>query len=316
VDKQPLAAQRYDIALAAGAVLAAVTGVLALVVIHDLGGFYAVMPGTQLAPASTIVTHNTRVTAEGLLMLAGAYSPGGWTALQALHLAGAVLAVCAVGVTAWRFARDEDLAAQLLLVGIVLNVGFFLVSVRGESILYTHDMVPVLPLAAALAGRQLGDRVLTVRLAPALTWVLGLVLCGYLAGLVWELSHPPVPAQNQQLTTWLQAHGLREGLSGYWGSSVVTVTSGGQVSVRPVQAEGGQLRPKPTLVNAAWYDSGQSSADFVVLFPGIPVYPGLTDRAAVLATFGKPASTYHVGQYTILVWHRNLLASLPARSAG
>jgi hypothetical protein len=275
VDKQPLAAQRYDVALAAGAVLAAVTGVLALVVIHDLGGFYAVVPGTQLAPASTIVTHNARVTADGLLMIAGAYSPGGWTALGALHLAGVVLAACAVGVTAWRFARDEDLVAQLLLAGIVLSVGVFLVSVRGESILYTHDMVPVLPLAAALAGRQLGGRVLAVRLAPALTSVLGLVLCGY------------------------------------WGSSVVTVTSGGQVSVRPVQAEGGQLRPKLTLVNAAWYDPGQSSADFVVLFPGIPVYPGLTDRAAVLATFGKPAWTYHVGQYTILVWDKNLLASLP-----
>ena len=313
VDKQPLAAQRYDIALAAGAVLAAVTGVLALVVIHDLGGFYAVVPGTQLAPVSTIVTHNARVTGEGLLMIAGAWSPGGWTALGALHLAGVVLAAWAVGVTAWRFARDEDMVAQLLLAGIVLSVGVFLVSVRGESILYTHDMAPVLPLAAALTGRQLGGRLLAVRLAPALASVLGLVLCGYLAGLAWELSHPPVPAQNQQLTSWLQAHGLRAGLSGYWGSSVVTVTSGGQVSVRPVQAEGGRIRPKLTLVNAAWYDPGQSSADFVVLFPGIPVYPGLTDRAAVLATFGKPAQTYHVGQYTILVWHKNLLASLPGR---
>jgi hypothetical protein len=30
----------------------------------------------------------------------------------------------------------------------------------------------------------------------------------------------------------------------------------------------------------------------------------------VLATFGKPARTYHVGSYTILVWNSNLLSEL------
>ena len=33
-------------------------------------------------------------------------------------------------------------------------------------------------------------------------------------------------------------------------------------------------------------------------------------REEVLATFGKPARTYHVGRYTILYWHKNLLADL------
>jgi hypothetical protein len=47
-----------------------------------------------------------------------------------------------------------------------------------------------------------------------------------------------------------------------------------------------------------------------VLFPGIQDYPGFTSRKEVLASFGRPARTYHVGCYTILYWHKNLLADL------
>jgi hypothetical protein len=318
VKHQPLRDQWYDIALAAGAVVAAVVGAGVLVGVHDLGGFYAVVPHLDLSPAGAIVGTNTRVTGEGLLLLAGAdflglgTGTGAVTFFTVLHVAGVVLGACAIVMAAWRFARDEDLVADLLLVGVVLTVGSYLVSLRGMSIVYAHDMAPVLPFAAALAGRLAGARLLTMRLRRVVVPVLAVVFCGYLAGLGWELSHPSAPAQNQQLTSWLQAHHLRTGLSGYWASNVVTVTSGAQVSIRPIQAQGGRVVPKHTLVDGAWYDPNQSSANFVVLFPGIPVYSGFTDRAAVIATFGDPAQTYHVGQYTILVWHKNLLADLPA----
>jgi hypothetical protein len=316
--RQPPGGQRehYDIALAAGAVVGAVAGALVLIGVHDLGGFYAVTPRLNLAPAGTIVADNLRVTGEGLLQAAGAgflgLGTGAVTFFAVLHLAGVLLGACAIVMAAWRFGRDEDLAAQLLLAGIVLNVGFFLVSVHGESSRFAHDMTPVLPFAAALAGRLVGGRLLALRLRRILTPVLVAVLAGYLAGLVYELTQPSVPAQNQQLTSWLEAHHLGTGLSGYWGSDVVTVTSGERVDVRPIQAQGSRVQPKSSLVNSAWYDPNQSSADFVVLFPGIPVYPGFTDRAAVIATFGEPAQIYHVGKYTILVWHKNLLTDLSA----
>ena len=45
-------------------------------------------------------------------------------------------------------------------------------------------------------------------------------------------------------------------------------------------------------------------------FPGLAGYPGFTQERAVLATFGQPARTYHVGSYTILMWNRNLLREL------
>jgi hypothetical protein len=47
-----------------------------------------------------------------------------------------------------------------------------------------------------------------------------------------------------------------------------------------------------------------------VLSPGIAHYPGFTPEQAVLATFGPPARTYHVGSYTILIWNKNLLSEL------
>ena len=314
VRRQPLREQWYDLALAAGAVIAAVAGVLVPIGVHDLGGFYAVVPSTGLSPVGTIVGHNARVTGQGLLELAGADFPGmgmsAGTFFTTLHVAGVVLGTCAIVIAARRFARDEDMVPQLLLVGIVLNVGAFLVSVRGVSVIYTHDMAPVLPFAAALAGRLLGPRLLTAPLRRVLTPALAAVLCGYLAGLAWEFSHPPVPAQNQQLTSWLEVHHMGTGLSGYWESSVVMLTSGDQVRIRPVQLQNGQIARKYTLVDGAWYDPAQSVADYVVLYPGIPVYPGFTNRAAVIAAFGNPVRTYHVGRYTILLWHKNLLADL------
>jgi len=47
-----------------------------------------------------------------------------------------------------------------------------------------------------------------------------------------------------------------------------------------------------------------------VFFPGVPGYRGFTQEGAVLAAFGRPARTYHVGAYTVLVWHGNLLRKL------
>ena len=55
----------------------------------------------------------------------------------------------------------------------------------------------------------------------------------------------------------------------------------------------------------------QSTANFIVLFPGVAGYPGFTQQRAVLTTFGQPEQTYHVGSYTVLVWNRNLLRELP-----
>ena len=118
-------------------------------------------------------------------------------------------------------------------------------------------------------------------------------------------------AQNQQLTSWLAARHLHTGLSGYWESNVVTLTSGDRVQIRTRgNASGGRLVPSTFEAKAQWYDPDRNTANFVVLFPGVAGYPGFTQEQAALATFGKPARTYHVGSYTVLVWNTNLLREL------
>ena len=44
--------------------------------------------------------------------------------------------------------------------------------------------------------------------------------------------------------------------------------------------------------------------------PGEPEYPGYADYPAVRATWGRPARVYHVGQYTIWYWPKNLLSTI------
>ena len=151
------------------------------------------------------------------------------------------------------------------------------------------------------------------RFVPALL----VVLLGYVAGLGLEISKPAVPAHAQQLASWLEAHHLSTGLSGFWSSNVVTLTTGERVSIRPVRVDGERVYPNLDLQNADWYKANRATADFVVLYPGVAGYPGgvpgsagFADWQAVLATFGKPASTFRVGSSTVLVWHKNILADL------
>jgi hypothetical protein len=314
IERKPLASQRYDMALGAAALLGAAAAVLALHAIHASGGFYMPAPTTQLAHGKTLV-HNLGITAQGLLLLGGADFLGlrltASTVFTMLHVVGVVLAAWGTCLAAWRFLRDHDRVAQLLVAGVAINLAAYVLSTRAGVVTQTREIAPVLPFSAALAGRLLGGRALAGRLKPALLMpFLLVVMLGYLLGLAGELSQPPVAAQDQQLTSWLAGRHLHTGLSGYWESNVVTLTSGDGVQIRLVNASRRGLVPSSFEGKAQWYDPHRNMANFVVLFPGVAEYRGFTQEQAVLATFGKPARTYHVGAYTVLVWDKNLLREL------
>jgi hypothetical protein len=310
VERKPLAAQWYDMALGAAALVAAAAGVLAVHVIHAHGGFYMPAPSAQLARSGTTVARNLGITAQGLLLLGGADFLGlrltASTIFTWLHVVGVFLAAWGTWLAARRFLRDRDLVAQLLITGLAINLAAYVLSTKANVVSQTREIVAVLPFSAALAGRLLGGRLQASKLVP----ILLVVLLGYLAGLAREISQPPVPAQNQQLTSWLLARHLRTGLSGYWESNVVTLTSGNQVQIRLVAQSGGRLIPVAFESKTDWYDPKRSTANFVVLSPGGGGYPGFAGKRAALATFGEPARTYHVGAYIVLVWNRNLLSEL------
>jgi hypothetical protein len=329
IERRPLAEQWYDLALGAAALLGAAAGMLALHVIHAVGGFSMPAPTTSFAHG-TILVHNLGIAGQGLLLLGGADFLGlrltASTVFIMLHLVGVVLAAWGTCLAAWRFLRDSDRVAQLLVAGMAINLAVYVLSTRANVVSQTREIAPLLPFGAALAGRLLGGRLLgghlldgqalapAGRLKPAvLVPFLLVVMLGYLAGLAGELRQPPVPAQGQQLTSWLEARHLHTGLSGYWEANAVTLTSGERVQIRQVKYYGGPLVPSAYEAKADWYDPHRNSANFVVLFPGAAGYPGYTQERAVLATFGKPARTYHVGAYTVLVWNRNLLTELGPR---
>ena len=312
-----LASQWYYLALGIGALAGAAAAMLALHVIHADGGFYSPHATAQLAPARTIFPGNLGIAGQGLLLLGGADFLGlqlhASVAFILLHLVGVVLLVWGILVAARRFLAGRDLVAELLVAGVAINLITYVISTQAVSATSTREMAAVLPLSAALAGRLLAGRLTAARLVP----LLAIVAAGYLAGMVYEVSRPAAPAQNQRLEAWLAARHLHTGLSGYWESGVVTLASGNRVQIRQVVATpGGRLLPSNVESDWAWYDPARNSADFVVLSRGVPGYPGFTSKRAVLATFGPPAQTYHFGIYTVLIWHKNLLSKLPPPRLG
>ena len=330
--QQRLAARWYEIALAGGAVAGFALAQIGYQVIHAVGGYTERPLGTQPAPAGEIFAHNLPIAAQCLLLLPGAdflgLPAGAGTLFVALHLVGVAAAAVAIGLALWRFGRRDanpvgGLTSQLLVAGIVINFAAFVATTHVFTVASAREIAPVLPFAAALAGRELGPylggrAVRGRRLASGRAGVaaLGLALAGYLAGLGLELTAPAAPPQDAQLTAWLESHPIGAGLSGYWEANVVTLASGGRVAVRPVTIAGGRIVPTGGEVRADWFNPGLSRVDFVVLFPGISGYPGFSDRRAVIATFGKPGRVYQVGPYTILWWPKNLLAdSSPRRPA-
>jgi hypothetical protein len=178
-------------------------------------------------------------------------------------------------------------------------------------------MAPALPFASVLAGRLLAGRLASARLVPAAA----AVLLGYVLTLGVNAAQPaagtPAPG-NAQLISWLAARHLRYGLSGYWQASALTLAGGNQVQVRTLAQPGGGTRLTASAWESqgSWYDPRLHDADFVLLFSGQSGFAGEAGLApfspvgAVSATFGRPAASYRLGAYTVLVWHRNLLRDL------
>jgi hypothetical protein len=311
VERQTLRAQWYELALGVGALAAAGASLLALYIITSAGGFhFEPTPGRIINDVSVLPQH-LATAGQGLLLLGGAdfiRQPGAVaTEVLALHLIGVALAGVGLLAALVRFVPGRDLVNQVLVAGALLNLAAYVFSTLAVQVYFTREIAPVLPLSAVLAGRLLADRIRVARVARAALFA---VLLGYLAGLGYELATPPEPAQNQQIASWLEAHHFHSGLSGYWQSSVITLTTGYRVRVSPLQLTGTQVGPYYLAVKSSWYDPSQSSAHFVVLGPTFNEYAGFTDSAAVLATFGRPRHIYRVGSYQVLVWAKNLVADL------
>jgi hypothetical protein len=292
-----------DAANLAAAVVSVPLSLAVRAFLRHIGGYLMVAPKTRLAPVSAW-PHNAAVTWYALRMLFGiSAAPNSGSAGPAGIFGAACLLVAVAGLVrvAWRW-RAARRAEQILFVAIVVNVGAYAISTLPNQWV-PHDLAAVLPASAVLGARALIPDRISGRLTALAA--AGAAAVAALAPLSVAAARPAAPAPMAQLTSWLQAHGLRYGLGGYWESSAVTVESGGQVQVRTVQVNGKKITPWAWEMYTGWYDASEHYANFVVINL---VTRDLGPNAEPF--FGKPASTHRVGQWEILVYDKNVLRDL------
>jgi hypothetical protein len=299
-----LAARTVKTGDAANLVAAAVSVPLSLAVralMQHLGAYLMVAPKTQIAPVSRWPA-NATVTWYALRMLFGIKAPPGASPPGAAAVFGfACLLVAVAGMVrvlwCWRTARRAD---QVLLVAIVLNVAAYTISTL-PSPWVPNDMVAVLPAGAILGARALVPAHIAGRLTALAAAVIAVAAA--LVPLSLAATRSAAVAPVAQLTAWLEAHGLRYGLGGYWDGSAVTLQSGGRVQVRTVRVNGPEITPWAWEMYTGWYDPSRHYANFVIIDPG-----NLSPQAERF--FGKPVSTHRVGDWKILIYDKNVLREL------
>jgi hypothetical protein len=299
----------------------------ATALIRAAGGWQVHGLATSLGGAARLAG-NARLAGQGLLLLFGGDVFGAGPGRSALavgfavvHLAGLALAVAGVAAAFRQLTartRPADLIESLLLAGIAVDLAGYLLGVQAVNTLSTREIAPVLPFAAVLAGRMLGPR-LAGRARPGRALRCGLIglLALYAAMLGYGAVQPPAAPQYADLAAWLTARHLVSGLSGYHQANIVTLQSGGAVTLRAVApVPGGRIGAYPWNASQRWFDPAGHSANFLVLtaprLPDAAGGSGITVAEAI-ATFGRPARRDRYHAYTILIWPRgeNLLARLP-----
>ena len=307
--REGLRAAWFDLSLL---VAAGASAEIASMVVKRIGahGGFAVLPvANSLAPITEMSAHSW-LAVESVFGLYGAdffgiSSPGLDAGIAFLHLIGLALAGWALWLVIRRFFSCEDRVAQILTLGIVVNVAAYLLSTTPTTYWSAREMAGVLPAGAVLAGRMLGGRFLASRLVPAMT----VVLACYLAALGYTVAQPSRPAITQDLADWLVAHHLTYGLSSYGVGNATTLASGGAVSVRSVSFYNNDAAPGPYEFDQTWYDPRIHDANFVVLMnPAVPL-----DQIAtweVRDAFGRPSHVYDFGPYVIMTFDTNLLTDL------
>jgi hypothetical protein len=306
----------------AGLLVAAVATVpaayLVAVALRAMGG-YSVHPADARLAGWSSLGFNARLLRDGLAIDFGAYLPDGAgpvdLGMRLLALTAGVAVVVAVLAGGTRFLRRRsdgrgDLVTDVLTVAILANVAAFVFSSVPYDLDSARQIVPVLPLGAALAGRVLGPRLATPRRDPALPPAVPvlaavlLLLCGGLT--VRAVTARPVPPDAGRAAAWLDAQGETYGLGDYWGANISTVYTNGRVHVAPVIAGLDRVYAYRWEEHADWYDPAHHDARFVI----VDLAQGGT--LAAETHFGTPVDRHDFGRFAVLRYDTNLLVGLPA----
>jgi hypothetical protein len=311
----PLAAAWYELSLTAAAVVAAVGGEAMTRLIRALGGYTVNANPTHILPSKYLPADIVGGVKAFLDLFSADFfgeRAGPGLVIYGIHLIAAIAVAVAILAGLIRLVRGDDLVAPLLAVGIVVNIVAYVLLYQASSGHY-WEIAPVFALGAALAGRLLAEPLLRLRLELVIVAGVAAALFAAVPPLLIATQAAP---EGVNLASWLEQHDLRQGIAGYWQTNIVTVESGGQVTMRPVQDnyQGPGLRPYPWETDMTAFNPRTNDANFVVATAPRSFFGGTVTVAEAEAKFGKPARTYHVEQYTILVWRKNLLSELTHNS--
>jgi hypothetical protein len=295
----------YDASLVVAAVLSFALAHLIVAGIHSAGGFYLPGPknGLGFAPISAMPAQSW-ATVYNVLILFGADfigQPMGISAIFALlHLVGVALGFGALWMGARGFFTRMDRVNQTLVAGTVLILIAGAFGLYADPVTGAHDIIPVLPFCAVLAGRLFGERLAALRLEPVLA--AGLVVM--LAALGYNDIQPKAVPPSTQLAAWLEARHLTMGLGGYWESNITTLDSGGRVRIVSTVNNGTTAQTYES--SAEWFNPARYQANFIVSYAR-STDPSPVKPSVVRAWYGTPAHVYHFEDYTIMVYDYNLL---------
>jgi hypothetical protein len=307
-----LAARRRrsgDAALAVAAAASVPLESLLRAAMRHLGAYSMAAPGARLSPMRQWPHHVIVAWVDVRVLFGAVVAPG--TRLGSVGAAFALVcllaAVFGLGRVAWTW-RAASRAEQLLCVAIVVNIGLFVVSVflgsgpASASLSASHEIAVVLPCGAVLAARACVPARIT-RMPQAVLVVAATALAALVPLAAAATRPPPIPP-TAPLAAWLEAHGLRYGIAGYWDASVVTLQSGDRVQIREVVIRNSEILVPIWEANAAWYNASRYDARFVVA-DREGKYP-----VAAFKHLGRPVATYQVARWVVLIYRTNLLQQL------
>jgi hypothetical protein len=149
--------------------------------------------------------------------------------------------------------------------------------------------------------------------------VLAGVLACYAFALGYGVAQPAVSDSEQPVVGWLEAHHLSTGLGTYAESNLITLDSGGRVTIRDVAWHSTGDLPRHFETKSSWDDPRHSYANFILtnsadhwgMDGGPNRLASMIPRSAIAALHaGPPAHVYHYKTFTIMVWNHNLLDNL------
>ena len=279
-------------------------------VMRHFGAYQMVAPKTAISPPWQW-PHNAVLAWHAVAVLFGvevgssssSLARGAGYMLGLACLLAAAAGFARVAVT-WRTASRAE---QLLCAAIVIDISAYVISTVPVSS-NPYEIAAVLPCGAVLAARAFVPGHIGGTLRDGMAT--GLVAIGALLPLTAAAAEPAAAVPTASLSAWLEAHGLRYGLAGYWDSSVITLQSGNQVQVRAVTMYGSQVFQYDWETNTSWFDASRHDATFVIT----DLADGLSPSAE--SYFGKPVTIEHVAQWTILIYQKNLLEQVATAGTG